>query len=95
MQFEEKFRKKCEENAVEDISDSNLGAIYKLRAVKNSAGKYSAIIRCGVTGVLMSEIFEDFETPELALRAAYENLDSVITKPEYCDFTDNNRNYTY
>jgi hypothetical protein len=34
----------------ENLSDSNAGAVYKLRAVKNSDGKWIPVIRCGVTG---------------------------------------------
>lgn len=41
---------------VESVSDSNMGAIYKLRAVLNRDGQYVPTIRCGFTGGHLLEL---------------------------------------
>lgn len=54
---------------IEWASDSDLGASYKLRAVKNGKGSYDAVLRCGVTGCVILELFESFEEPKQAIAA--------------------------
>jgi len=54
-EFEKTFAERVEEDGIEKASDSNAGAIYKLRAVLQSNGKYVAIIRCGNSGELLWE----------------------------------------
>lgn len=49
-------------------SDSNMGAIYKLRAVLRGDRRYNPVIRCGFTGVLLTEL-TPVVTPEEAIRA--------------------------
>lgn len=49
-------------------SDSDMGAIYKLRAVLNSDGKYDPVIRCVFTGVLLADLTPE-ATPEEAIQA--------------------------
>ena len=49
-------------------SDSNMGAIYKLRAVFNSDGQYDPVIRCGFTGIHLAELTPE-ATPEEAIQA--------------------------
>lgn len=52
---------------VESVSDSNMGAIYKLRAVLNNEGQYIPIVRCGFTGGHLLEL-----TPEPTVEDAIE-----------------------
>ena len=53
---------------VAKLSDSDMGAIYKLRAVLNGDGKYKPVIRCGFSGVLLTELTPEV-TPEEAIQA--------------------------
>lgn len=48
-------------DGVSNASDSGIGAVYKLRAVKDNTGKYIPLIRCGFTGKLLWENAEHFE----------------------------------
>ena len=48
--FENRFKVRVGNDGIEDASDSNIGAIYKLRAVFDGDKKYIPIIRCGVSG---------------------------------------------
>ena len=61
-----------------DLSDSNAGAIYKLRGVMNSNNTYAAVIRCGFTGNLIWEDYAEYTTPKLAL---IECLKKLKTSP--------------
>ena len=77
--FEKSFAARVESEGVENASDSNLGAIYKLRSVKNSDGTYAAIIRCGITGLQLWESIRSFHTPEHALEESIITLRNSIT----------------
>lgn len=50
-----------------ELSDSNAGAVYKLRAVKDDSGKWIASIHCGITGGLRWEDNMDYNTPDMTL----------------------------
>ena len=56
-----------EKTDVNDISDSNAGAIYKLRALRENGGMWKPVIRCGFTGELMWEDDVSYTLPEIAL----------------------------
>ena len=78
-QFEVAFSEEVKKHSLQDASDSNLGAIYKLRAVKLGNGKYAAVIRCGFTGKLLWECREDiliYDKPQQAIIACAAKLSS-------------------
>lgn len=47
--------------------DTGLGAVFKLRAIKNSTGKWGFLIRCGETANLLDEVKVNADTKEGAL----------------------------
>lgn len=47
--------------------DTGLGAAFKLRAIKNSSGKWGFLIRCGETANLLDEVKVNADTKESAL----------------------------
>lgn len=66
---------------VADASDTNKGASYKIRAVKNGDGTWCGLVRCGVTGSLLLH-----ETPAapnwpLAMLEAYDMLQQASVLP--------------
>jgi hypothetical protein len=65
-----------------DLSDSNAGAMYKLRAVKNNKGMFVSIIRCGTSGVLLWEDYYEYNTPEIALRGCLNHLKISIMRTD-------------
>jgi hypothetical protein len=63
QQMKEEFEKtysiatqKHDPKLVEAVSENNMGAIYKLRAVLDGEGKYVPVIRCGFTGGHLVEL---------------------------------------
>ena len=62
---------------VEGVSDSNMGAIYKLRAVLNSDGMYIPTIRCGFTGLLLKEFPPEITVEECILRCKIHLKNSI------------------
>lgn len=54
-EFEKTYAQRVEKDGVERASDSNAGAVYKIRATKNSEGMYVPVIRCGSSGELLWE----------------------------------------
>lgn len=74
QQMKEEFEKtysiatqKHDPKLVEVVSENNMGAIYKLRAVLDGEGKYVPVIRCGFTGGHLVEL-----DPEPTVKAAIE-----------------------
>lgn len=57
--------------------ENNLGAVFKMRAVKNGKGRWDAVVRCGFTGALLTERKDVSTTPEKALEHAF---DQTYTK---------------
>ncbi len=53
--FKESFAVIVSAEGIEDASDTGLGAVYKLRAVKDGNGQYIPVVRCGVTGYTLWE----------------------------------------
>lgn len=76
VKFEETMKQRlAEPNAkVESVSDSDAGAIYKLRAIKNNFGRFISIIRCGFTGKILWESIGTYEHYEDALINAKDHL---------------------
>jgi hypothetical protein len=74
--FNEKYKKREIETipALRLSIDSDCGAIFKLRAVKLSDDKYMPLLRCGVTGYLLSQNHTEFDDFEEAIEAAKELL---------------------
>ena len=62
----------------DSVSDSNAGAIYKLRSVKDSMDKYISVIRCGITGYELYEGSERFSTAVKALLHCVGKLSDTI-----------------
>jgi hypothetical protein len=56
------------------LSDSNAGAIYKLRAIKDVNDNWIPIIRCGITGGQIGNDGIIATTAEIALRHCLERL---------------------
>ena len=49
-------------------NENGIGAMYKLRAVRNHDGTWSSVIRCGFTAIEIGSIPEKFEDYTSALR---------------------------
>lgn len=47
--------------------ENNIGAVYKLRALKDIRGKWCGVIRCGITASLLYDSNERFASDTLAL----------------------------
>ena len=62
---------------VAEMSDNNIGAIYKLKAVLGSDGSWQPVIRCGFTGTWLGEM-DSVATPEQAIAACKEYLKKEI-----------------
>ena len=52
-EFEKTFAERVEKDGVDKASDSNAGAIYKIRAVKNGDGSWTGVVRCGSSGEIL------------------------------------------
>jgi hypothetical protein len=57
-----------------EASDCDAGAIYKLRGVMQSDGKWQAIIRCGFTGHLLWEDPRPYDDAKTALHTCIAHL---------------------
>jgi hypothetical protein len=79
-QFNKTFTELTESHKPEKVSvasDSNLGAIYKLRAVLGSDRSWQPVIRCGFTGIWLQGL-DPVATPEQAIAACKEYLKKQI-----------------
>lgn len=80
-EFERDFPERVAKDG-DKASDNNLGAVYKLRAVKNSDGKWCPVIRCGSSGEELSPnsltTLLVHDTPQAALNTAAQKLLSTI-----------------
>ena len=56
------------------LSDSDAGAVYKLRGVLDNDDSFIAIIRCGFTGKVIWEDNLRYDSPELALARCFRKL---------------------
>ena len=81
--FKEEYAEQVKIDGIKEASDSNMGAIYKLRAVRESDGKWSSVIRCGITGKMIWEEGRKFMTSKDALFIASNQLREDIKKK--CD----------
>lgn len=66
-EFEELYLKEVEKLGTENASDTGIGAIYKIRAVKVGNDMYIPIIRCGMSGVKLWEGITTYVYPKDAL----------------------------
>jgi hypothetical protein len=79
-QFNKNFCEITENHKPEKVSvasDSNLGAIYKLKAVLGSDGSWQPVIRCGFTGIWLQGM-DPVATPEQAIAVCKEYLKKEI-----------------
>ena len=79
--FANRFVDAVEKDGIEGASDSNLGAMYKIRAVLDSDGMWVGLIRCGVTGVMLLRETAPAEKYQLALLEAYNLLQRSMLMP--------------
>lgn len=79
--FTNLFVDAVEKDGIEDASDTNLGAMYKIRAVLNSDGMWFGLIRCGVTGGLLLRESAPTEKYQQALLEAYNLLQQSMLMP--------------
>lgn len=75
--FKEKFKRRGPDT-FGSSHDTDCGAIFKLRAVRTANGKYESILRCGVTGHILSQDHTGFEDFEAAIDRAKELLIEYI-----------------
>lgn len=54
-EFEKEYALRVEKDGKWAASDSNIGAIYKIRAVKNGNDMWDGVVRCGSSGELLFE----------------------------------------
>lgn len=57
-EFEKEFALRVEKDGKDKASDSNAGAVYKIRAVKNGNDTWDGVVRCGSSGELLFEQVE-------------------------------------
>ena len=60
-------------NDPEEVSDTGIGAMYKLRAIKNADGMWLSCVRCGFTGKNLWD-GDPVATPKRALELAYARI---------------------
>ena len=78
-EFDKEFAERLEKDGIEKASDSNAGAVYKLRAVKNGKWEYIPVIRCGSSG---EQLWEGQPHPnwKTCLLVAHNHLWASIVK---------------
>lgn len=59
-------------------TDTNIGALYKLRAIRNNSGRWNFVIRCGVTAMILEEVRVQVSTKESAMLMAVMHLNAKI-----------------
>lgn len=83
--FDEKFAQVLAKEGIEHASENNLGAIFKVRAVRGSEGWFG-VVRCGTNGYLLSEDSHPFITPGHAMLHVWckfaDQLGKTAFKPE-------------
>lgn len=67
--FDKQFAERIKKDGVESASDAGIGAVYRLRAVKDGNGKYVPVIRAGAHSGLIWE-GEPLDDKMKALRSA-------------------------
>lgn len=75
-QFDVAYSAKCAVEGV-DASDTTMGAIVKLRAVKNGPGEWIPVVRCGFVGIMLYE-GAPVNSYESALLVAYNQFMSQM-----------------
>ena len=79
--FDKDFAALVEKEGIDKASDSNLGAIYKVRAVKNQKGLWTPLIRCGLSGAhLWESEYATYTTSNNALKEAMVKLKQIVSK---------------
>jgi hypothetical protein len=77
--FDILFATKVAEEGIENASENNLGASYKLRAVlATGEGQWIGVIRDGFCGMHLHESRRMSDTPEAALKIAIEELKDLL-----------------
>lgn len=61
-------------------AENGIGAVFKIRAVKNGMGKWDAVVRCGFTGGILCERANAALTPQDALVNAVSLLRTKLSE---------------
>lgn len=78
-EIEERKTKYREQGLPEvEVPDSNAGAVFKLRAVKDSNGFWHPVIHCGVMGGALYDKGPGYGLAQDALRACIGNLNAIL-----------------
>lgn len=85
-EFDNSFLERIEKDGIRCASDSNIGAIYKLRAVKNGDNKWLPVIRCGFSGLELYEGPSAYDTWDKALFNAHAKLINGLAENSSRDF---------
>ena len=59
--------------------DTGIGAMYKLRAIRNPTGRWNYLIRCGETGALLDDVQVRVEDKETAMFLAVSTLHAKLS----------------
>ncbi len=78
-EFDVKFKNLLKKDNIENVSDSNIGALYKIRAIKNINKQWDLVIRCGITGELLFNTPDSFPTPRDVFMCAMHFLGEANT----------------
>jgi hypothetical protein len=76
--FKEKLERRINNNSFGLSIDSDCGAIFKLRAIKVSNGKYISLLRCGITGHILVNDHTEFKDYEDAIDRAKSLLSEYV-----------------
>jgi len=78
--FYKAFNAEVKEKGIENASDNNKGAIYKLRAVKDSDGHYIPVIRCAINGLQLYEDHVHYTNYQDALKVCVKELKKQLNQ---------------
>ena len=78
MSFDTNMARRVSEYGADRASDSNAGAMYKIRAVLDNHGNYVPVLRCGVTGYSVWEAHETYPEFIFALRAGLDFVRNAV-----------------
>lgn len=74
------FEAEVKEKGVEDANENNKGAVYKLRAVKDSDGHYIPVIRCAINGLQLYEDHVHYTNYQDALKVCVKELKKQLNQ---------------
>jgi hypothetical protein len=78
--FDDKFDDRVADVGISSASDTGIGAIYKLRAVRDGFNRWIPLIRCGFTGICLWEECNTYADSKSALDVCIQHLKNSILK---------------